>query len=223
MRVAYGSAVALAATMVLAAGRPARADGFGHAGEVAISADQPLVAGTLAALGPGLNNAVPLPTTVTPLGIQVFSVSNNGGSETVFSLAPAVDYFVADNVSLGLQVMVGVASTSPAQGSGSSTTLYGVAPQIGYNLRLGDRASLWPKVFFAFAGSSGNGDSASSGTLGVFAPFLFHVAPHFYLGIGPDVSTQLFVNQSTGGMSGSNPNKLTTVGAMATFGGAFGG
>jgi hypothetical protein len=210
--------------MVLAAGRTARADaGFGHAGELAISADQPLVAGTLAAVSPALNGILPLPTTITPLGIQVFSVSDNGGSETAFSLAPAVDYFVADNVSLGLQVLVGVVSNSPSQGNGTSTTLYGVAPQIGYNLRIGDRASLWPKVFFAFAGSSGNGTSASEGTLGVFAPFLFHLAPHFYAGIGPDVSTQLFVNESNGNLSGSNPSKITTVGAMATFGGWFGG
>jgi hypothetical protein len=219
------AAGALAASTMVLSSSMARAEGptsFGKSGELAVSWDQPLVAG-LVATNAQTGSLVPLPTTMTALGFEDYSVSNNGGSATIFSLAPAADYFVIDNLSIGAQVMVGVETTSPPQGTGTTTTMYGIAPQIGYNLALTDSISFWPKVFFAYAGAStnNNGPSASIGTLGVFAPFLFHIATHFYAGVGPNASTQLFVNQSDMNMNINNPPKITTFGAMATFGGWF--
>jgi hypothetical protein len=212
--------------MVLS-GSMARAEGpttFGQSGELAVSWDQPLVAGAAASTNAGGNTISPLPMALTPLGFQYYSSTNNQGSGTVFSIAPAADYFVIQGLSIGAQVMVGVVSTSPPMGQkGTTTTLYGVAPQIGYNLALTDSISFWPKVFFAYAGSSesDNGLSQSAGTIGLFAPFLFHIATHFYAGVGPDVATQAFVNQSQGNMNNPNPTKITTWGAMATVGGWF--
>jgi hypothetical protein len=225
MRFSIFAAGALAASTMVLAGSTARAEGatFGKAGQLGVSWDQPLVAGSFIAATPGIRGAVPLPTTLTALGFQYFSISDNGGSYTAFSLAPAADYFVIDSLSIGAQVMVGIVSISPSQGQGATLTLYGVAPQVGYNITLTDSISFWPKVFFAFAGSSqsDNGPSQSAGTIGLFAPFLFHIAPHIYAGVGPDVSTQVFVNQSDMNMNVPNPPKITTFGAMATFGGWF--
>lgn len=229
MRFSIIAAGVLAASVVALAADNARAQdagpAFGQKGEMAITWDQPLVAGSIASVDPGLSTLRPQPMTLTPIGFQYFAVSNNGGSFTAFSLAPAVDYFVIDNLSIGGQVLFGVVGSSPPNNEpGSTTTLYGIAPQIGYNIAFSDSISFWPKLFFGFEGNStsNNGGSGSSGTIGVFAPFLFHIATHFYAGIGPDFSTQAFVNQSNGaGQSVNNPPKVTTFGAMGTFGGWF--
>jgi hypothetical protein len=228
MRLTLCVAAAVAASVV-SGGSEARAQAvaFGKAGELAISWDQPLVAGSLATVNPGDTTVLPAPMTLTPLGFQYYSVNNNNGSGSVFVIAPAADYFVVDNLSLGGQVMFGVASASDPQGPGRTTTLFGIGPQIGYNIPFSGSISFWPKLFFAFASSSenNNGPSVNSGTLGVFAPFLFHIATHFYAGIGPDFSTQLFVNESNRGGGGGGPPppppKTTTFGAMGTFGGWF--
>jgi hypothetical protein len=237
MRLALLAAGVLAASAVVSFGGDAQAQGtaFGRAGELGISWDQPLVAGTLASVNPGDTQILAAPMTLTPLGFQYYTVSNNGVSGTVFDVAPALDYFVVDNLSIGAQVMFGVVSTNSTTTTGpngtttttagSSTTLYGIGPQVGYNIPLGESISFWPKVFFGYVGASGNNTSLSSGTIGVFAPFLFHIATHFYAGAGPDFSTQLFVNESQSGgnvtVSNNNPPKTTTVGAMVTFGGWF--
>ena len=148
--------------------------------------------------------AAPMPFAAPP--IPIAAVPMPAADPPVVAPAPATD-----NTSSQPNVNV----------QGSTTTLYGIAPQVGYNLALTDSISFWPKVFFAYAGASvsNNGGSQSSGTIGLFAPFLFHVATHFYLGVGPDVSTQAFVNQSLGNMNTPNPTKITTFGAMATVGG----
>lgn len=227
MRFSILAAGALAASVVgLVAGNARAQDAggaFGKAGTLNVSWDQPLVAGSVAAVDPGLNNLRPQPMALTPIGFQYYSVSNNGGSDTLFSLAPSADYFVIDNLSIGAQLMLGFLSSSPPQGQGSTTTMYGIAPQVGYKIALSDSISFWPKLFFAFGGASvsNNGGSISSGTLGIFAPFLFHVATHFYFGVGPDFSTQAFVNESQGNQNVPNPAKVTTFGAMATVGGWF--
>ena len=49
-------------------------------------------------------------------------------------LAPAADYFVVDNVSLGAQVLFGLVTSSPGgNGNSTTTTLYGLAPEVGYD------------------------------------------------------------------------------------------
>ncbi len=228
MRFSILAAGVLAASfVVLAAAGDASAQesaAFGQAKSVAISWDQPLVAGSLAATNAAGNTIVATPMTLTPIGFQYYSVSQNQGSGTVLTLAPAADFFVIDNLSIGGQVLLGFVSTSPpAPDQGRTTTLYGFAPQIGYNIVFSDLVSFWPKAFFAFAGASesNNGPSFSSGTIGIFAPFLFHIATHFYAGIGPDLAAQIFVNESGRGPNAPNPPSQITFGALGTFGGWF--
>jgi hypothetical protein len=228
MRFSILAAGALAASAVVFASSSARAQAaapaFGQAGEMALSWDQPLMAGAAVASNASGNNGGLLPMTLTPIGFQYYSVSGNRPTGTIFSLAPAADFFVIDNLSIGGQVMLGFVNNSPpAPDQSSTTTLYGIAPQIGYNIVISDLVSFWPKLFLAFEGESqsNNGGALTSGTLGIFAPFLFHIAPHFFLGIGPDVATQLFVNAWQGNQNFPNPPKVTTFGAMATVGGWF--
>lgn len=228
MRISILAAGVLAASVVVLAAGSARAQeggaAFGQAKSLAVSWDQPLVAGTLASTNAAGNTIVATPMTMTPLGFQYYSVSQNRGSGTTLTLAPAADFFVIDNLSIGGQVLLGFVSTSPpAPAQGRTTTLYGFAPQIGYNIVISDLVSFWPKAFFAFAGASesNNGQSLSSGTIGIFAPFLFHIATHFYAGIGPELAAQIFVNESDNGVNAQNPPSQVTFGALGTFGGWF--
>ncbi len=118
MRYSILAAGALAACTLVLSGGTARADGatFGKAGELGVSWDQPLVAGALASTNAGGNALFPQPMALTPIGFQYYSLNNNGGSGTVFDIAPAADYFVIDNLSVGAQVMLGIVNASPPNG-----------------------------------------------------------------------------------------------------------
>jgi len=115
-----------------------------------------------------------------------------------------VEYFVIDNLSLGGFVEYAHTSISPAgNGPSTNTDTFGVGPRVGYDFRLSNSFSFWPKAFIAFATtneSSGNqSGSNTSWTLGIFAPFLLHPAEHFFLGLGPLLSTQIANSNSPGG------------------------
>jgi hypothetical protein len=163
----------------------------------------------------------------TMLSVEGSSTSNNGGSTFGFSFAPAADYFVIDNLSLGVELLVGYATASPGSQPGSSTsppstnvTSYGIAPRVGYNIPIGESFSFWPKVFFEHAAYSVGGAGTGYGNiqlLGLYAPFLYHPSPHFYLGVGPNILTELGANIDGTGATG----KLTAYGAFASIGGWF--
>jgi hypothetical protein len=217
------SAAVLSATAVLHAA-PARAEGpkFGGGGQLVISDDQPLNA--VAATG----NLTPTPPgTTSTVSFEFASVSDNGGSGTSFVISPAADYFVINSLSVGGDVLFGVLSPAHGNtGSGSTTTLFGILPRVGYNLPITDTISFWPKVYFGYAtaSASNNGGSSNFTAIGVYAPFLFHLVPHFFVGIGPNLSTQLSNNVTPATLPGvasttvSQP-KVTELGIQATFGG----
>jgi hypothetical protein len=232
MRFSILVASTLAASVVVLANADAHAQAagapFGKAGELAISWDQPIGSATVGSTVGGLGGVGPVlaatsPGSLSPISFE-YTTAGDAGSFTLFNLAPAADVFVIDNLSVGGQVLLGFGSYSPPRNAPSqSITLYGIGPQIGYNIAISDLVSLWPKLNFGFTGVSlgNNGGSGNAGTLGIYVPFLFHVAPHFYLGIGPNLSTELFGNVSppAPAPSQSVANKPTTFGAMATFGG----
>jgi len=227
-RAAFGAALLLPATAWAG-----DAGGFGDSGQVAITWDQSLASTYLGTITSGIGQigAVLPPPSWSMLDAQYTSFANNGGSVTRFGLAPTLDYFVIDNLSLGAQLLFGIATVSPPSGQGNqSTTLttFGIAPQIGYDIRLGDSFSFWPKAFFAYAttSTSNNGPTGAVASVGLFAPLLYHPVRHFYIGIGPDLSTQLgnSSSQSNGNTTTTTyDDKATAFGLMATFGGYFGG
>jgi len=133
-----------------------------------------------------------------------------GRDTTVFSLHPAVDYFLIDHLSLG-----GYVDFTHAGGGGSSTTNIGIGPRVGYDINLSSRFSFWPKAGLAFnhtAISAGPVDASNDElTINLFAPFLFHPVEHFFMGFGPN-----FDVDATG------DNKQTVLGARLVIGGWLG-
>ncbi len=146
------------------------------------------------------------------LRIANTSVSG-GGSTTTIELAPAVDYFVIRNLSVGGSVELNYTSTAPGH-----ATRFGIGPRVGYNFGLSDLISIWPKAGLSLASTStttdANGPAPSTSVsntavaLNLFVPVMFHPAPHFFVGFGPFLDTDL-----------SGDAKATTVGGKLTLGG----
>jgi hypothetical protein len=135
-------------------------------------------------------------------GLSISSTSTSGvdGSTTALTLRPAVDYFVANNISVGGFVGLDYTSTS-----GAHSTTFAIGPRVGYNFAFAERFSFWPKLGFSYSSSSTTIDTpvapgapSSSGSvsgnhlaLNVFAPVMFHPVQHFFLGFGPALDTDL--------------------------------
>ena len=149
------------------------------------------------------------------LSLANTSLSGVEDSTTTLVLRPALDWFFADSISFG--GFVGVDYTSAPSGS---TSVLSVGPRVGYNLRVGDRLSIWPKVGLAIANTTlsvedaGIGpddddeESNTSAQLNLFVPLAFHPVQHFFLGLGPALDVDL-----------SGEQKATTVAARLTIGG----
>jgi hypothetical protein len=129
-----------------------------------------------------------------------FAITNNAGfgfrqqlnspPSTTFALRPALDYFVIPNLSIGGAVELDYSSFDGAP----STTSFGLAPEVGYELALTDTWSLWPQVSVPMSFPS-RGDPNL--TLVIEVPFLVHPAEHFFFGIGPGFQQGLTSNPST--------------------------
>ena len=184
---------------------------FGSAGQIAISVDLPFTAGA------------------PQLSIIHESRSNGGGSQTAISIAPAADYFIIPNLSIGGIIGVATGTTFVDAGvvtiSGDTTTFI-IGPRIGYVLRLTDQLSFWPRLGIEYLHESistgGNDVSGSKVPLIVDAPVLWHPAPHFFVGAGLLFSTDLSSSVSSGNLS-MDASKTTRIGLEAMIGGYFGG
>ncbi|HTA18499.1 MAG TPA: hypothetical protein VK989_04365 [Polyangia bacterium] len=151
------------------------------------------------------------------------SFSMGGGHITTFDLAPSIDYFVIPNLSIGGALGFSTTSFSPSGGGQSSTdTSIAILARVGYNIPMGPVVSFWPQLEIGYAhtsdGVSGQTTSGHSVPLAINAPFLFHVAPHFFLGIGPTFETELSAKDESQGTS-----KVTAFGVQSVVGGYFGG
>ena len=105
-----------------------------------------------------------------------FAKQASGGESVTFQ--PGLDYFIGNGISVG-----GVAGV--LHSTGSTTVNFGA--RAGFNQGLNQHISFWPTV--GIDGSyTHNTASTTSAALEVFAPFLYHVAPHFFLGVGPFLS-----------------------------------
>jgi hypothetical protein len=139
---------------------------------------------------------------------------------TTITLGPALDYFVADSISVGGRILF--QSVSGENDSGSSTI--GIGPRVGYNLGLADNISLWPKLSFAYAMTTIKGDpddtKLTKMILGVDVPVLFHPAQHFFIGLGPYFEMDLSSKAKVGDNDGDGP-KDTAFGARTVVGGWF--
>jgi hypothetical protein len=143
------------------------------------------------------------------------SISHQSGF-TELTLAPAVDYFVIPNLSVGGFISLDYAKSGPA-----NTTIFSIGPRVGYNVPFSDLFSVWPKIGFSFAHTTNSSSAAitqnesidnttsSNGiTLNLFVPVMVHPAEHFFAGFGPFLDA---------GLSGDN--KFTRYGLKLTLGG----
>lgn len=104
------------------------------------------------------------------------------GGATAFTLRPALDYFVINHLSIGGALEFDYFSGNPA------STLFQVAPEIGYEIALGDTWSFWPQASVPFSVPNPGNVTVS---IAIFAPFLIHPAEHFFFGLGPGFTQEL--------------------------------
>ena len=111
-------------------------------------------------------------------GNSLFFAKQSGGGSNLF-LQPALDYFIGNGISVGGVVGFGYTEGSPA------TTVVNLGARAGFNQSLTEHVTFWPTVGVDGSYQTGNHMSSSEAKLVVLAPFLYHVAPHFFLGAGP--------------------------------------
>jgi hypothetical protein len=144
---------------------------------------------------------------VVPFGSLSYShLSANGQSGDDLSLGPGVLWFLTDYVSIG-----GSASYRYLSGPGfTALHALGVEPTLAVALPLADNVALFPRFGVEFSWAWSGGNSANVTTLDGFVPLLFFPAPHFYLGIGPQLRIDV-----------GGDNRTTMVGFATEIGGWF--
>jgi hypothetical protein len=163
--------------------------------------------------------------------------SSGSAASTSFSIEPAFDYFYEPNLSAGAAVLFRYSDSTSGIAISDQSVTYGVTGHVGSNVWLGRVASVWPLVSLGlwqdrhtFSGGAG-GSISVDGTpfqlgssteitenaffIEFFAPFLFHPASHFFVGIGPDAFWDVVHTAN------SISNKRTYIGVSSTVGGWF--
>lgn len=153
---------------------------------------------------------------------------NNSCDETTTTLTsfyvnPRIHYFVIENLSIGGEVMFATFSGESefrrrdlrTNTTGTVTrdvdeapTAFGIMPMIGYNIRLGQKFSIWPHggIGYRHVGMTDLNDvndptddrdtNFNWWFFNADVPFLLHIAPHFALGAGPGVTVSLSHSRS---------------------------
>ena len=116
-----------------------------------------------------------------------FDTNGDGPGYLLLRIRPSMDYFVAPNLSIGAFLDLGLVS-----GDGFSETTVGLGGRVGYNIPLGTRLSIWPRLGLGLVHESNDsGAFDSSGTFFnviIDAPLLYHPADHFFVGVGPTLN-----------------------------------
>ncbi|QSQ12032.1 hypothetical protein [Myxococcus landrumensis] len=186
MAVAAGVMVATSASAQSEAGGGGGGGGgggsFGNAGQIVVSSD---ASGSL-------------------------GYTTEGAGYGYLSIEPSVDYFLKENLSIGSGIRL-----RALFGDGDTLAAFGISARVGYNISLTDKISVWPKgVVTLFVGddilATPEGTlAASTVILEGYAPFLYHVTPHFFLGAGPRLAL------------GLGDDVEVTFGVATTIGGYF--
>jgi hypothetical protein len=150
--------------------------------------------------GGGGNKGGPAPFAASPsagfaaIGQWVLSLRTTGDGGGYFffhkdspgdwtlSLHPEIDYFITGNVSLG--ATFGYTYT-PAD---TGTTIVDLGGRAGFNATINDHVGFWPTAGVALHVDSRNHNTNTSTSFGIFAPFLYHLVPHLFVGAGPSFS-----------------------------------
>ena len=163
--------------------------------------------------------------------------SSGDGSTTSVSIQPAFDYFSGPNFSEGVTALFRYTDSISGIDITDRTLTFGVTVALGGNFWLGDRVSFWPKLSLGVWESQSKLSAATGGSVSVngtafpigpdtvitehaaftqiYAPFLFHLARHFFVGFGPDCYVDLVHSAN------SVDNRRLFLGASSTVGGWF--
>lgn len=117
-------------------------------------------------------------------GGYVFFHKPSGG-DWELSLHPSIDYFIASSVSLG--ATFGYYYSPAATG----TTVLSLGGRAGFNLNIDDHIGFWPSAGVGVNIDSRMHNTNTSSSFGIFAPFLYHLVPHLFVGVGPSFSILL--------------------------------
>jgi hypothetical protein len=120
---------------------------------------------------------------------------HKSGGAWELQLAPAADYFIAPHISVGGVVAYDHASGGGANGAGLDTVRIGA--RAGYAYAFNDRFGVWPMAGLRFDYAHADHGSNTSTWLPIYVPFMFHPAPHFFVGAGPSVQVHLTGDVST--------------------------
>ena len=110
---------------------------------------------------------------------------NASGGDWQLNLHPSIDYFITSSVSIG--ATFGYFYSPAATG----TTVVSLGGRAGFNLNINDNIGFWPSAGVGVKIDSENHDTNTSASFGIFAPFLYHLVPHLFVGVGPSFSVQL--------------------------------
>jgi opacity protein-like surface antigen len=117
---------------------------------------------------------------------HLFFHKDGGGWQ--LQLAPAADYFLAAHISVGAIVRYGHTSGG---GNTPGSDTFGLTARAGYAFGINERFGVWPLGGLSVGHSSAGHTSSTSTSVILYAPFMFHPAPHFFVGLGPSFRLKL--------------------------------
>ncbi len=131
-----------------------------------------------------------------------WTYDGTGSSFTGVNLAPELDYFIVDHVSIGASApftygrLVGLNGTTPVT---FVKTTFGFSPRIGVDVPLGPVLSFYPRGGFGVgyatsdeqSGTSQNNPTETYVWMSLSTPLLVHMAPHLFAGFGPSLGHEL--------------------------------
>jgi hypothetical protein len=142
-------------------------------------------------------------------------VRHSSDKVTEIDIAPAADFFVLQNFSVG-----GVIGFDYTKVGNHDGTRFQIGPRVGYNLSFTNMLGVWPRVGLSYAHSSagytvanGNQEVSTSTSndsiaINLFVPLMMHPATHFFVGFGPFLDADL-----------SGDNRVTAYGLRLAIGG----
>lgn len=179
MTVRHPLPIVLAAVLLtLAAARAARAQG--EAG----FAPAPAAGGT------GFGAPGQFVISMGPTTDQHLFFHKQSGGGWQLQLSPSLDYFVTPRLAVG--GVLGYHHESGGAGTNANGTdiiTFGVRASTNFDFN--DRFGVWPLVGLFYDHTSQNHGSTTNTWLELYVPFLFHLAPHFFVGAGPSFQLDL--------------------------------
>ena len=155
------------------------------------------------------------------------SYTNGDSTFTRVSLRPSVDYFVISRLSFGLGALLDYSNRGgegTASSAAPSSLRLGATGRVGVDLPLSSSFSFYPRASLGVSRQtltqnrlSATADTSRIGLeVALYAPLLFHVSPHLFVGFGPSVARDLVHHNER---PGSVDNLATTFGARLVIGG----